>query len=398
MYICLPVVVKSALFIVVLLMSFEAVAGNIDLSASIGIEARVFTQDARYLEQAYTDEYSFYLQPEVCYETSTGRITMVSFYRYDGIDDERSHFDMRELSWSYFEDRWDLLVGIDRVFWGVTESRHLVDIINQTDLTENVDQEAKLGQPMVRFNWLSGMGNLTAFFLPAFRERTFPGPDARLRGTLPVSSNDAVYESRDNDSHIDLALRYSNVFDDWDVGAYYFTGTGREPRLIADVSHRFLIPHYDLIKQLGIDVQLTTESWLWKFEAINRSGQGKTFSAAVAGFEHTWYQVFGSDVEVGLLGEFLYDGRDESAPPTLLDRDIFFGLRVGMNDIDDSTLLAGLVYDVKQQQQMFTLEGKRRVARHWSVELDAWLFNDADCAHLDFCQDDYVQLQFVWNL
>ena len=388
----------NMLFIVVFAMSFKVADGNIDLSASMAIEARVFTQDARYSKQAHADDYSLYIQPELRYETSGGRITMVPFYRYDGMDDERNHFDMRELNWRYFADRWDLLIGVDRVFWGVAESRHLVDIINQTDLIENIDQESKLGQPMVRFSWLSDNGNLAAFLLPVFRKRTFPGPKGRLRTAQPVSSGSAVYESDEGESHIDLALRYSNVFGGWDVGAYYFTGTSREPRLIPDVSDQFLVPHYDLIRQLGIDVQLTAESWLWKFEAINRHGQGKAFSAAVAGFEYTWYQVSSSGVELGLLGELLYDGRDKTAPPTLLNRDIFIGLRLGMNDIEDSTLLAGLIYDVEQHQHMFTLEGKRRLARNWSIELDAWLFNDSDCDRLDFCQDDYVQLLFAWDL
>ena len=43
-----------------------------------------------------------------------------------------------------------LLVGAAKVFWGTAESRHLVDIINQTDAVEDIDEEDKLGQPMVK--------------------------------------------------------------------------------------------------------------------------------------------------------------------------------------------------------------------------------------------------------
>lgn len=386
----------NLVFIMSLTVSFKA-AADINFSGSVAAEARIFTQDPRYTEQSESDDYSLFLQPELRYEAAAGRITMVPFYRHDSIDDERSHFDIRELNWRHSADRWDLLIGVDRVFWGVTESRHLVDIINQVDLIENIDQEDKLGQPMIRFNWLADWGNLSAFVLPGFRERTFPGPDGRLRSALPVSSDAAVYESSQGDSHIDLALRYSQVIGDWDVGAYYFTGTGREPRLISDSSGQFLIPHYDLIQQLAIDAQLTAESWLWKFEGINRRGQGKNFLAAVAGLEYTWYQIAGSNADLGILAELLYDGRDDSAPPTLLDRDIFLGLRLGMNDIDDSQYLVGLIYDEEKDQNLFTLEGKRRLNQHLSIELEAWQFNDSDSASLDFNQDDYVQLQLVWH-
>lgn len=386
----------NLVFIMSLTVSFRA-AADINFSGSVAAEARVFTQDPRYTEQSESDDYSLFLQPELRYEAAAGRITMVPFYRHDSIDDERSHFDIRELNWRHSADRWDLLIGVDRLFWGVTESRHLVDIINQVDLIENIDQEDKLGQPMIHFNWLADWGNLSAFVLPGFRERTFPGPDGRLRSALPVSSDAAVYESSQGDSHIDLALRYSQVIGDWDVGAYYFTGTGREPRLIPDASGQSLIPHYDLIQQVAIDAQLTAESWLWKFEGINRRGQGKSFVAAVAGLEYTWYQIAGSNADLGILAELLYDGRDDSAPPTLLDRDIFLGLRLGMNDIDDSQYLVGLIYDEEKGQNLFTLEGKRRLNQHLSIELEAWQFSDSDSASLDFSQDDYVQLQLVWH-
>ena len=44
--------------------------------------------------------------------------------------------------------------GVRRVFWGVAESNHLVDVINQTDAIENPDQEDKLGQPMLNLAYV----------------------------------------------------------------------------------------------------------------------------------------------------------------------------------------------------------------------------------------------------
>ena len=85
------------------------------------------------------------------------RISIVGFARADSQDDERSHADLREAYWGYESDDWDVIIGVNKVFWGVTESRHLVDVINQTDLVEDIDQEDKLGQPMINIatqrNW-----------------------------------------------------------------------------------------------------------------------------------------------------------------------------------------------------------------------------------------------------
>ena len=61
---------------------------------------------------------------------------------------------MRELLYQRVFDQAELRVGIGRVFWGVTESYKLVDVINQTDLVENVDHEDKLGQPLVNLTFV----------------------------------------------------------------------------------------------------------------------------------------------------------------------------------------------------------------------------------------------------
>ena len=88
------------------------------------------------------------------------------FARYDNQDDERSHVDLREAYWGYDGDSWDVNAGFSKVFWGVAESRHLVDVINQTDLVEDLDQEDKLGQPMVNVNLQRDYGRFELYVMP----------------------------------------------------------------------------------------------------------------------------------------------------------------------------------------------------------------------------------------
>ena len=70
------------------------------------------------------------------------------------------------------------------VFWGVAESQHLVDIINQIDFLEHPNGEVKLGQPMVHVTWTSDWGTLEFFGLPYHRPAHLPGPgrSPALRG------------------------------------------------------------------------------------------------------------------------------------------------------------------------------------------------------------------------
>jgi hypothetical protein len=334
---------------------------------------------------------AFLASPELRYRSDDRQnlIRIVPNVRIDSRDRERNLFDLTELSWTWVGRDWETVLGINKVFWGVTESRHLADIINQTDAAEDIDGEEKLGQPMFNLSAQRDWGRVSAFLLPGFRERTFPGRDGRLRTPLPVDTDNPQYESGAEELHIDLALRYAHYIGDWDVGAYVFHGTDREPVLrLGDAGDTF-IPVYNQITQIGADVQLTYEAWLLKFEGIVRSGQGDTFAAAVTGFEYTFYQVGHSVADLGLLIEYLYDGRDDDAPPAFLQNDVFMGARLSMNDIQDTSVLIGAIVDVEDQSTSFSVEAERRIGDNWKIELESrWFFNAATDNLLRFIEDD----------
>ena len=268
-------------------------------------------------------------------------------------------------------DDFEVLIGANTVFWGVTESVHLVDIINQTDAVADVDGEDKLGQPMVNLELQRDWGLLSLYVMPYFRERTFAGASGRFRGPLPVDDDKAVFESSDAENHIDLALRYSHYIGDVDLGLSVFSGTSREPRLVPADDGMSLVPYYDLIDQLGLDLQYTRDAWLWKLEAIGRDTANDSFAAAVGGVEYTIYQLSDSDSDLGLLIEYQYDGRDESEPLTLADNDIFVAARFALNDMQDTSALLGAAYDVETGATYLNLEAERRIGENYVLELQS---------------------------
>lgn len=374
-------------------------AGEWDFSGSIAGEVRAFPNSPQFDEQDDTRlSPSIAFEPEIVFEWNGGddRITFVPFGRWDAHDDNRSHVDLRELNWLHVGDDWDSVIGVDKVFWGVTESRHLVDVINQDDSVEDVDGEDKLGQPMLNLNLFRDWGTLSGFILPGFRERTFRSNDARLRGSLPVDDDNATFESNAEENHIDFAIRWAHTFDDLDIGVAHFHGTSREPRLLPRVNpdgRVVLIPRYDQIDQTSLDAQLTKDAWLLKLEAISRSGQGDRFFATVAGFEYTLFGIFDSNADLGLLAEYLYDGRDEDdAPAVITDDDVFIGARATLNDEQDTTFLIGGIVDREEQSTLVSIEAERRIGEFWKVELEGRLFLniDDDDLILDGIRDDDV--------
>ncbi|PVV08968.1 MAG: hypothetical protein B6D72_15495 [gamma proteobacterium symbiont of Ctena orbiculata] len=370
-----------------------------ELSGFIGAEMRGFLYHEQFDGQFKGLQFSSIIQPELEAEYNNGRdqYRLILFVRLDSQDDRRTHSDLREAYWRHIADEWELLVGFSRVFWGVTESRHLVDIINQTDFVEGIDNEDKLGQPMFNLATQRVWGSFNVYVMPWFRERTFPGKRGRLRFPLVVDG-DVEFESGAGQHHVDVAVRYDHYVAEWDLGLYCFRGTGREPRLVPNSQGTRLITHYDQINQVGTDIQYTTEAWLWKFEGLVREGQGDTFAATVAGFEYTLYQIGGTFADLGLLAEYLYDGRDSDpavAPPTPFDDDYFLGARLALNDTQDTNVLLGVIVDRDDHSRFFSIEAERRLGVSWTIEIEGrWFSNigtESDLAALT--KDSFVGIR-----
>jgi len=58
--------------------------------------------------------------------------------------------------------------------------------------------------------------------------------------------------------------------------------------------------------------------------------------------------------------------------PTAYDDDLFVGIRVSLNDIDDTTLLAGAVLD--SSGTVAFVEAQRRFGSRWKLEIEGRFF------------------------
>ena len=368
-----------------------------DISGSVEMQARAFWHDPQWVgqdDQALQGSVVSITEFRWRNEEGNQRASLMPVLRWDATDEERNLADLREAYWAFEGDSYELLVGANTVFWGVTESVHLVDIINQTDFAGDIDGEDKLGQPMISLALQRDWGEISAFVMPYFRERTFAGVEGRFRPPVPVDTDNALYESSDDENHVDLALRYSHYMGDIDIGVSAFSGTSREPRFVPAADGQSLLPVYDQIDQVGVDLQYTREAWLWKLEAIVRDGVSQSFAAAVGGFEYTMYQLGNSSSDVGLLLEYQYDGRDEFEPVTINDNDVFVGTRLALNDIQDTAVLAGFSYDTDTGETFVNIEAERRFGEDWFGELRVRAFSGAEQGESTYWlqKDDYVQL------
>ncbi len=380
---------------------WQTPAGAGEWSGYMSGEARGFVNSPADPRQD-GNNLSLAVQPEYYHEWDDGRqsVTFTPFVRWDENDQKRSHADIRELTWLRAGDDWELRAGVRKVFWGVAESQHLVDIINQTDLVEAPDGEEKLGQPMLNLALIRDWGTLDFFVLPGFRERTYPGKRGRLRFALPVDTGQTQYESSRKQQHIDYALRWSHYLGDWDLALSYFNGTSRDPNFLRGVNSRgesVLIPFYPQIEQLGLELQATLDAWLWKAEVISRSGQSnRPYTALTAGFEYTFVGVFESQADLGIVSEILYDDRGKNALTPFAD-DILLAARFTLNDTQSTEALLGVIFDSDDSTRVVTLESSRRLGEDWKISIEAQAF--LNVANNDFLyglrRDNYLQVELA---
>lgn len=404
--------IKKSLTSVLLLITLP-LASNVALAAEWRGNAVAdylwFAQDAAFPEQE-NSYISAAIEPEFFHEWNDNNdlFSFIGFYRKDQHDDERTHGDIRELSWLHARDDWEVTAGISKVFWGVTESIHLVDIINQSDTVENLDGEDKLGQPMIRLSLTRDWGIVNVFVLPGFRERTFPGVNGRPRFGTPIDTDNAQYESSRKQEHVDVALRYTHYIGDWDIGLAHFSGTSREPRFVVNGPivngvPTSIAPVYEQINQTSVDLQAISGSWLWKLEAINRSGQGKTFQAAAVGFEYTYIGVFDTNLDIGMISEYLYDGRDDTVTANLFSsspfqNDLVIGARLTLNDQQSTEMLISISEDLDGNGSSYNIEGSRRIGDSWKFSLEARGVSNIsqDSTMSSFIKDNRVQTELAY--
>ncbi|MFQ3244803.1 MAG: hypothetical protein ACI9SP_001439 [Arenicella sp.] len=375
-------------------------------NANVELEQRLFWQQATQ-ENLSEGQTSLRLEAEYFRDWNQGdeQLIIEPFVRLDSVDDQRSHLDLRQFIWSKLNDNSEFSIGVGQVFWGVTESQHLVDIINQTDSVENIDGEDKLGQPMVRYSYFNDYGTFDAFLLPYFRARTFAGEDGRLNGGILVDNHNEVYQSSSQETHLDFALRYAKTVGDLGIGLSWFSGTSREPDLFRffNLTDMSTTPYYALIDQFGLDLQLTTDAWLFKLEAIQRNHNdslSSDFAAATIGAEYSFVGVLGSAYDLGALAEYSWDERRENAS-SLFQNDLFVGARLALNDMNDSELLFGVAQDldVSSSRSIF-IEAGTRINSKFSVNIELRYFesNEPNDLLFRFRNDSFIQIGLEYYL
>ena len=405
-------------------------AGAGDMRGNLSAQADYFFSEAAQPDADWQASGSVSADVEF-YQQIADNVSLIMrpFVRVDTQNDDRTHADMREfiLTTNGQTERgaaWEFSGGLGQVFWGVTESRNPVDVINQIDTLEGADGADKLGQLMLTFKWFNDYGDFEIYALPHFRERSFISAEGRPFAGFTVNRAATSFESSEGTRHVDAAVRWSRSFDSWDIGLHYFTGTSRDPAFVPSGPAE-LAPRYQQMQQTGIDALGIYGDLNVKAEIIYRRGdEFENHAQAVFGSEYTLVgalaplqdkELLPTDwcaeatqiplvallcndrLDVGLVIEYLWDERDElSSQP--FQNDLLAGLRFAFNDERSSEALIGIVRDLDNSSTTFSLEASTRLFESFrlSAELRSFSNTSEDPFLQTLADEDFLSIELSY--
>ena len=390
---------------------------RIELFGTFSAEARVFPEEGAFSYQSARRAYGVTGEATLYFESEDGKsFTLTSSLAYDDTDPERTRVDLREafllLYGSLGNDEWELRLGVDKVHWGIVESRPLVDIINQTDFIEHPNEKTKMGQLMAHLTWSGGWGAVEFFGMTWHRPRTLPGRFGRFRPRIVVDQDLTSYEASSEEWNIDLAGRYTTSIGLFDFGLSLFDGSNREPTLIPILrdSGFVLAPYYELIRQAGTDIQLIAGSVLLKLEAIHRMGaqnrrfdqdsgfEEEDYTAFILGGERTFNGVWNTNTDITLISEWSYDERGVWAT-NAFENDILTAARIGLNDEQSTEFFVSVVSSLDTNARIFTSELNRRISDFWSFKVEAMVYSNVEQEDVlyEVRRDSFVAIKLNYN-
>lgn len=345
------------------------------------------TEGTFFAEESETSDtrsnFSVLLTTEYFEEWNDGAdsLVFVPRVRLDQHDPERNSFDIRELVWVHVEDTWEIRTGVQEIAWGVSFMGGLVDVVNQTSMTDDLFG-SKLGQPMVNLSLVQDWGILGLYVLAGFRQATLPGPDSRPGLPFEIATDETEIPLSHREVYgLDYALRWQHAWESFEWALSYFYGTSRDADIDFnyDIAHPGIVSTYSQVQQLGIELIYIWNGYNFKLESKTLDGASERdkplgmYTAALIGFEYTWDSVFGSDYSVMWDVSYNHDDRKNSLV-AIMEKDITALAVLNFNDEFDTRIALGTIWDVKDDEGILFSNAARRLSEYWKIDLMAIYF------------------------
>lgn len=279
--------------------------------------------------------------------------------------------DVRQATIGGNGDRLEWKIGMLAENWGVLEAWNPVDIINQRDLSEDFQGKVKFGQLGALMTGQTGPLSVTAYVTTMARNRRYAQNEDRLQVLPAPVVRSSVEQGRWTPGG---GVRVTGTLAGVELGLGHYIGPDREPEFAPVIEGgRFvgLAATYHRIGQTSLDAQYVTGDAVLKLEVIHRSGDsGGAFWGGGAGLENSFGHPMGLGGELTLYAELYLDGRNDGAPVTPFERDVFIGARYDFKNTSDTVVEVRATHDLRWESTLLELRGSRRIGKNLMLQIN----------------------------
>lgn len=335
----------------------------------VGLESRIFEGDRNGATEDFN--LSGLGRLELSHRHRNFRQQLRLFGRIGAFDPDRNRFNIEEFWTGYRLKGWKIRLGSQLLDWTATEAFHPADIINSRNLDSNIENAAKIGEPMLAVSRRIGTGSLSAYYMPYRVPPQTPSGSSRLSLTGPGFDVGGVYWAEDDGKLAQgpfsnqWAVRLTRTVGDADLSLHLVQHHDRsQPIFLFDPSDGKLHPIFLPVTQIGGTYLHILGPWVIKLEAAWRDF--KTLASpsrlgrlaledhgqAAFGLDFGWDHVGGSQSTVFLEGQGIA-GTDKAtrAGLHLFQQDLLVGYRLSLNDTLAKELLATFIIDMERSNE-----------------------------------------------
>lgn len=281
-----------------------------------------------------------------------------------GFSEDGEAFALRDFVTSYSTNNFNFYGGITSEFWGVTESRHLVNVINPADARFDKYGQKLLSVPIFKAGILTPGSQLSLYLMPCQRHLSSSSSNSHNYGNSATSSSESFVDI-ECDGLTDFALRDEVVYGPIDLGLSYFKGISRE--INGGVNSPSKGGNYPIISRYSIDIQATIGPSLYKLEMLAQTSSGHDY-ASVGGIEYLLPYSESRISDFSILAEYLWDTR---CIKDSLNCGAMLGARWVANNASGTQMLATYSSSRYSDQYLTMLKWSQRITGSSSIFANA---------------------------
>ena len=308
---------------------------------------------------------------------------------------DTSYLRLDEFYMQYDFDEDMMLAGKNIRFWGALELRNVANVFNLDELRGDPFYTDKQGAYNISWTHYTESGEISAIVKLYEQDRAMAGvpyvyyyfpPTVSLSPTqqLPLKYSGKLQTSTsryrpsvylkysgttDTTYPVDFAFILQNGYD----SQRYYTKTLMQESFFQADEHAYLVNKFITYDTVAVGATL------YKFEGVYANiiddALISDYAHIGAGLEHTFSSIY-KQSDVGLLVEYYKYYRFDKAKKDDLElfevfqNDLFLGLRYSFNDVSDSAVVGGGVFDLDYNEQVYYIQYDTRIFDTLKLNLD----------------------------